>query len=295
MVKTVEATPVQATRGGLGKAMTIESYTPQKLAEALEMLAAEDLTPYAGGTDLMVKERHPKPLLFLHRLRELRELVDDGENLRIGAALTFSELLAHPMTPSILKDAIASIAAPGIRNAGTLGGNIANASPKGDAALICFVADAKLRLASKRGERILPISDFYSGRSQTARAADELLVEILLPKRYLSNYCFNKVGARKALAISRVSFAGLYRESNAVIEHLALAFGAVEDVVVRRPQLDAMLIGKTVEEARRLKQDYIQAYAQAINPIQGRVSASYRKQVCLNLAEDFINSRLQDI
>ncbi|MCL1846878.1 MAG: FAD binding domain-containing protein [Coriobacteriia bacterium] len=271
-----------------------EGYTPRSLAEALEMMATEELTPYAGGTDLMVAKEQGRPFLFLHEVEELRHVVEDEQYLRIGAAVTYAELLNDALTPALLQEAVATIAAPGIRNVGTLGGNIANASPKGDGALVCFATDSLLRLASSRGERIMPISEFYRGRGQTALEPDELLVEVLLPKVWLASgdHGFCKVGGRKALAISRVGFAGLFSLEDNRVAHLALAFGAVEDVVIRRPELDALLIGKTVAQARETVAEYLAAWDAALCPVQGRVSAAYRKQVCLNLTADFLDRHL---
>jgi CO/xanthine dehydrogenase FAD-binding subunit len=271
----------------------VNAYTPTNLQAALDALSSERLIPYAGGTDLMVKERHEAPFLFLNRIEELRRLTEDDEHLRIGAALTYRELLAHPLTPLLLKEAVSSIAAPAIRNTGTLGGNVANASPKGDGALVCFVSDSLVRLVGAGGaERVLPIAEFYQGRGRTVRRPDELLVEILMPKRWLAGFRYCKVGARKALAISRVSFAGLCAVEGGVVAHLAMAFGAVEDVVVRRPELDRLLIGRTLDEARALKEEVLAAWDEALVPLKGRVPAEYRKRVCLNLARDFLEGSL---
>jgi CO/xanthine dehydrogenase FAD-binding subunit len=232
--------------------------------------------------------------LYLHRIPELRQLVREGELLRIGAGLTYGELLARKEIPELLHTAITRIAAPAVRNAGTIGGNIANASPKGDAALVCCVTDCTLRLLSVRGERLVPIGEFYRGRGTTVREPDELLVEILMPTRWLAedpahlSFVFEKVGGRRALAISRVSFAGLMAVRDGRIAHLASAFGAVEDIIVRRPAIDALLIGSTLSEARARIPEWIAALSEALTPVRGRVSASYRKQVCLNLARAFV-------
>lgn len=268
----------------------VNGYLPTSLNEALKIRAAGDVIPYAGGTDLMVAERRDGDYLFVNKVPELKIIKREGETLRLGAACTFTELLEHPNTPALLKDALALIAAPAIRNEGTIGGNIANGSAKADSALIFFVADAKLKLASVRGERIIPIREFYLGRKQLALMPDELIVEILLPTRWLEHYFYQKIGARKALAISRVAFAGLLSVEDGIVRHCATAYGSVSDVIIRREDVDAMLIGKTVEQARALKSDYLAAYREAIVPIRGRVSAEYRKTVCLNLLEEFLTS-----
>jgi len=267
-----------------------DSYLPVSLEEALHIRATTDAIPYGGGTDLMIKAKPDASYLFLNKVPELRGIVDDGNYIRIGASCTFTEVAENPLCPPILRDAICQIAAPAIRNLGTIGGNIGNGSPKADSALIFFVTDSKLRLMSVRGERILPIKDFYLGRNKLALEADELIVEVLMPNPGSSRYYYRKVGAREALAISRVSFAGLLDIKDGRIKNCAVAFGAVSDVIIRRDDLDAMLIGKTVEEAMSLTADYIGAYDTAITPIRGRVSEKYRKDVCINLLREFLKS-----
>jgi len=268
----------------------VNGYTPASLKEALEIRAAHDVIPYAGGTDLMIGEKRTGAYLFLNRVSELKRVFLEDGILHLGAGCTFTELIEHKMTPALLKEALRLIAAPAIRNEGTIGGNIANGSAKADSALVFFAADAKLKLASVSGERVLPIKEFYLGRKKLDLRGDELITEVLLPTRWLEHYYYQKVGARKALAISRVAFAGLMHIENDVIEHCATAFGAVSDVIIRREDIDAMLIGKTVAQARDAKGDYLGAFERAIVPIKGRVSAEYRKTVCLNLLNDFLVS-----
>lgn len=268
----------------------VNSITAKSLKQALELRANPELIPYAGGTDLMVDADKDASYLFLHNVPEMRQIAVDGEYIRIGAACTFSEIIENPIVPAILREACSKIAAPAIRNLGTVGGNIANGSPKADSALIFFVTDAKLRLASAKYERILPIKEFYLGRKKLALAPDELIIEILMPKNNLDNYYYKKIGARNALAISRLSFAALLRVEDGKITSCATAFGAVGDVIIRRGDIDAMLVGKTIKEAKAAKQDYLKAFDEAIIPIRGRVSAEYRKDVCMNLLEDFLES-----
>lgn len=269
----------------------VNSYQATSLKEALDILEKEAVTPYGGGTDLMIKAAENANYLFLNKVPEMKSIVKDNEYIRIGAACTFTEIIASELTHPILKEAVAQIAAPAIRNLGTVGGNICNGSAKGDSALIFFATDAKLRLVSNRGERILPIASFYLGRKKTVLQADELLVEILMDRRGLNNYYYKKVGARNALAISRVSFAAILTVEKDRIVNCITAFGAVSDVIIRRPDIDAMLINKTIDEAKAVKEKYLATYAQAIVPIKGRISAEYRKSVCMNLLRDFLESK----
>jgi CO/xanthine dehydrogenase FAD-binding subunit len=269
-----------------------DGYAPTSLSDALRLLAGEELVPYAGGTDLLVSEARSRPFLFLHRVLELKRFDAGEQGYFIGAGLTYTELLDDERTPAILRRAIATIAAPALRNLATIGGNIANASPKGDAALVLMAADAVVHLVSAREERQIPLREFCVGRGRTLRRPDELLVGFTMPRQWLKGGRFEKVGERAALALSRVSFAGLYAEDAGRVTHLATAFGAVEDTIVRRCDLDAQLIGATVPEARELAANYVSGYSAALKPICGRVSAAYRKQVCINLLCDFLVEKL---
>jgi len=264
-------------------------YLVDNLADALKIRSEIDVTPYAGGTDLMVNAKEDAVYLFLNRIPEMQRIYSDEQYIRIGAACTYTEIFENSLSPQILKDAIDYLAAPAIRNMGTAGGNICNASPKADTALIFYVADAKLRICSAMGERILPIENFYLGRGKTVLQKDELLVEILVPKQGLEHYYYKKVGARQALAISRVAFAGLFKTENEIITRCAMAFGSVADTVLRFRDLEALFVGKSIAEAKSLRSQFIASYDQAIVPIRGRVSAEYRKSVCMNLLDDFLN------
>jgi len=286
----------------------VGSFAPSSLQEALDLRRNPELIPYAGGTDLMVEAKEGAKYLFLRGIPEMKRITEDDEFIRFGAACTFTEVIENRLTPAILKEACLSIAAPAIRNAGTLGGNIGNCSPKADSALIFMVTDSKLRLTSAEGERILPIKDFYKGRNKTSLAPDELIIEILMPKHGIGNYYYKKVGARNALAISRVSFSGIIEfeeiesehlneglspapngiKKHLVIKNIATAFGAVSDVIIRMPEIDGMLIGKTIAQVKEIKEAYINAWSEAIVPIRGRVSELYRKDVCMNLLRDFL-------
>lgn len=266
----------------------VNGYMPASLQEALEIRAHHDVVPYAGGTDLMVENRPGVTYLFLSRVPELRKITEDEAYIRIGAAVTFTEALADSRVPQLMKEAVSRIAAPAIRNAGTFGGNLGNGSAKADSVLIEFVADAKLRLVSLQGERIVDVDQFYLGRKKLDLRPDELIAEILLPRQGLEHYAYTKVGGRNALAISRVSFAGVFAMEDGRITNVAAAFGAVADTVLRYKDVEAMLIGKTIDEAKALKEEYLRAYAERMVLTRGRVSAEYRKGVCLRLLGDFL-------
>lgn len=266
----------------------VEFYQPASLREALDIRAKRIVIPYAGGTDLMINNDGNSTFLFLNRVPEMRRIYEDEKYIRIGAACTFSEMLCSEIVPELMKEAVGQIAAPAIRNIGTIGGNIGNGSAKADSVLICFAADAKLLLSSQTGSRVVNIEDFYLGRKKLDLNEDELIVEVLIPKADLRGYYYKKVGARNALAISRISFAGIFAMEDQRITKAACAFGAVADVVLRFRELEERLIGKSLMEANSIKGDVLRAYDEAILPIKGRASTEYRKAVCMNLLKDFL-------
>lgn len=264
-------------------------YIPETLAEALKIRSENQVVPYAGGTDLMV-EALPASYLFLNKLSELQKIEQEGEVLHIGPGCNYTMLLNHPAVPKVLKEALIRIASPATRNRGTIGGNICNASPKADSVLILYAGDAELKLSSIAGERIIPVEEFFTGRGKTILRDDELLTDIRLPLKGLEDYYYYKVGARRAMAISRIAFVGLLNTENGQISRVAAAFGAISDTILRYREFEAMLLGKTLPEATALKPAFLAKYQEAIVPIRGRVSAEYRKQVCMNLLADFLNS-----
>jgi len=268
----------------------VNSYIAGSLREALEIRARETVRPYGGGTDLMIEGADDAVYLFIGKIPEMKQIILDDTYIRIGAECTFTEIIDNELIPEMLKNACLGIGGPAVRNLGTVGGNIANGSPKADSALIFFVTDSILRLVSVRGERLLPVRDFYLGKKKTALQSDELIAEVLLPRINYDNYYYKKIGARNAQAISRVSFAGLMNFSDGRITSCATAFGSVSDVIICRDDIDAMMTGKTIAEASAAKDAYIAAYDEAIIPISGRISAEYRKAVCMNLLVDFLES-----
>ena len=268
----------------------VNGYFARTIDEALKIRAEHKVIPYAGGTDLMVENPPSPTYLFIGKVPELRGIRSDDSYIRIGAAVTFTEALRSDLTPQFMKEAVSRIAAPAIRNAGTFGGNLGNGSAKADSVLIEYAMDAKLRLLSLRGERILPVEEFYRGRKQTALAEDELIAEILLPKTGYQDYYYQKVGGRSALAISRVSFAAVFEKKEGKITKLNAAFGAVAPTVLRYRELEREMIGRSIEEAHGHCGEYLKAYSDRMQLTEGRVSAEYRKAVCMRILSDFLES-----
>ncbi|BCJ34318.1 carbon-monoxide dehydrogenase medium subunit [Actinocatenispora thailandica] len=185
---------------------------PRGLAEALAIRARRpDAVPIRGGTDLMVElnfdRGRPGALLDLGRLDELDGWDRDGDTIRVGAGLPYQRIVAELATAlPALAMASRTVGSPQIRNRGTVGGNLGSASPAGDAHPPLLVSDASIEVASVRGARRIPATEFYQGVKRSALAADELIVAVHLPAA-AGPQQFAKVGTRNAMVIAVCSLA----------------------------------------------------------------------------------------
>ena len=182
--------------------------------EALARRAQEpDLVPICGGTDLMVDinfdRSRPRGLLDLSGLPELNDwsLVDEGRILRLGAAVPYTRFIEelHDHCPALAM-AARTVGSPQIRNRGTVAGNLATASPAGDAHPPLLATGARIEVASARGARLVDIDDFFLGPKRSALAPDELIRAVLIPV-VRGPQQFAKIGPRNAMVIATVSFA----------------------------------------------------------------------------------------
>lgn len=270
---------------------------PKTLKEALAFRSQVRCTVVAGGTDLYVrfknKEGVPPELgenvLYLMGVSELSHMKNDGAVLMIGATATLSSILDHALTPSLLKQAIRQIGGPGIRNMGTLAGNIANASPAADAVCALVALQATVRLQSLAGSREMLLEDFILGVRKTALRSDELITAILVPLSPWDVSTFRKVGGRKADAISKVSFCGLAKWNQGKLVDIRIALGAVAVKVVRDAAFEATLRRQALP---KLDVEAIAAhYAASIAPIDDqRSTKEYRHDVATNLVRTFVRS-----
>jgi CO/xanthine dehydrogenase FAD-binding subunit len=278
----------------------VTAYRFDCLDETVSQLNREDCAIIAGGTDVMVlhKSRRgvppkfSKPIVFIDHLSELKQVYQTDKDLHIGACCTYTELLEHPLIPQPIKSAIKTIAAPAIRNRGTLGGNICNASPAGDMLPLLYVYNAKVLLRSVNGDRFVAISDFIQGPRRIQRLHNEIVTEIILPSvlEEGTDVIFEKVGNRNADAIAKVSFAGFIRISKERIEDIRFAFGAVGPTMVRSRDIEKKLIGKTLPLADADMNTIVAAFDKIIRPIDDqRSTAVYRKTVALNLLRYFLS------
>jgi CO/xanthine dehydrogenase FAD-binding subunit len=187
--------------------------TPRSLDEALDLKAERpDAVPIEGGTDVMVElnfdRARPTTILNLNELAELKGWSREDGTLRLGAALTYTEAMEAPLRDELpaLAEASRTVGSPQIRNRGTLGGNLGTASPAGDALPPLLVEGAEVELASRRGVRRMPLTDFIVGPKQNALQPDELILAAVLQPSG-ARQTFMKVGPRNAMVIAVCSLA----------------------------------------------------------------------------------------
>ena len=268
--------------------------TPASLADAFAFLAGSTVeapvTPIAGGTDIMVRitgeiGEPPGRMIDLSRLAELRGITVDGAAIVIGAATTYTEIrrsdACREHLPALV-EAAATIGAAQIQNRGTLGGNIANASPAGDTLPVLLALDAVIVVGGPRGERTIPAADFWVAYRRTALAPDELILRVRIPVAGGREARFRKIGTRRAQAISKVVLALAWRESGgaraAIWSDVRLALGSVADRPIRASATEAVLEGAmpTPETADAAAE----SLAAEIHPIDDvRSTADYRRVV----------------
>ena len=268
----------------------VDAYYPQSLQDALEIRKDHSVIPYAGGTDLMVRENHENPFLFIGGLEELQKIDTDGDRLVLGGACTYAELLKDSRLPEALRKAVEGVAAPAIRNLGTIGGNICNASPAGDTLPVLYAMNAEVVLESSSGKETLRIEDFITGVKKTRLKETQLLTRILIPADH-SGYSYTKMGARKSLAISKLVFAGVHQMDKGIIKDVGIAFGAVGPTILRSREAEQKIIGCSREELDI--PSILREYEKLIHPIDDqRSTAEYRKKTCLNLLKEYLSTGL---
>lgn len=275
-----------------------ELRAPRTLADALDAMAHEPgvWRPFAGGTDLMVLFEAGtlahKKFLSVWQLPELKGVEITDQHVTLGALTTYTDVQRHELLRREFPALVAAARETGgwaIQNRGTLGGNIANASPAADSppALICY--DAALELVSSAGARWVSYDEFHTGYKQTIMRADELISRVRLPRapRDLKSY-YRKVGTRRAQAISKVCLSAAARMVGGRVESVRIALGSVAPTVVRCARTEELLRGHTIDED--LIKAAREAIAQEIAPIDDiRSTANYRLRVAANLLEDFLS------
>jgi CO/xanthine dehydrogenase FAD-binding subunit len=276
-----------------------ELVVPRTLGEALALLRDEPgvWRPFAGGTDLMVlleagKLEHRKFFSIAH-LPELRGVETSDGHVSLGALTTYTDVRRDGVLSRefpMLAQAARETGGIAIQNRGTIGGNIANASPAADSPPALLAYDAEVELVSAEGTRWVAYEDFHTGYKQMLMRADELIARVRLRRpREGARHFYRKVGTRRAQAISKVCFAGLVESEGGVLTNVRVALGSVAPVPLRCRRTEELLTGKRIDG--ELKRPALEEIAREIAPIDDmRSTARYRARVAQNLLAEFLSS-----
>ncbi|MGD0843353.1 MAG: xanthine dehydrogenase family protein subunit M [Geobacteraceae bacterium] len=236
----------------------------------------------AGGTDLVPRINYyklkPEVLVYIGNLG-LEYIWEKGGRLLVGAATTLAEIAASGKVAKkagALAEAAGLAATSAVRTTATIGGNLANASPAADLAPPLLAMDAELRLQSEKGERLVPLKDFFKGPGKTVLNPGELIIEVSLPFRR-GRCVFLKLGRRKALSLSVVNTAVRLEMSGSTCREARIAVGAIAPTPIRCIEAEALLAGRSID--RELIGLCAETAIAAGRPLDDRrASAWYRKE-----------------
>jgi len=269
----------------LGFGRTMAGLAPLDVESVIAGLAADpDAQVLAGGTDFMVEvncgHRRPRSVISLRRVAEMQQWSVEGEVVRIGAGVPYSRIERGAIAElaPCLAQAARTVGSPQIRNAGTIGGNLATASPAGDTLPPLAALEATVEVAGPDGRRRLRIDELVVGPKRTSLDGGELIVSVDVPivaghQEYL------KVGTRNAMVIS---IAGVALVMDVAGRSIRCALGSVGPVPIRATGAEAFVTGRIDWDAGRLSDDDAAAFgvmvAEASRPIDDhRSSAEYRR------------------
>jgi CO/xanthine dehydrogenase FAD-binding subunit len=260
-------------------------YRPSTLDEALCYMQSGCVKALAGGTDLVIalreRELEASGLVDLSLVEELRGISVKPDGLHIGAMTTFTQIQNSAEVGGIcpmLAQAASMVGSPQIRNTGTIGGNLANAATAADTVPVLMAMDAQAVVMRSGDTRLLPVTEIPTGLNATCLAPDELIVEFVLNPRPGAFMDFEKIGRRKALAISRINMALVMECQDGVIERAAAAFGAVGKTAYRAVPVEAFLAGKVLSNAC-IEEAAAVAEQMVAEVLQGRKTTPYKKKL----------------
>jgi CO/xanthine dehydrogenase FAD-binding subunit len=286
-----------------------EYHTGNTLEDALVFMGQHgpETKIVAGGTDLVLlmkkKQAMPQRVFSLLNLKELDFVRAEGRTVRIGSLIRHADLAQHGLLKddfSILCQASGLIGSWQIRNVGTLGGNLCNASPSADSAPPLLAFDARIVIAEAGTQKEIPLSDFFTGPGTTVLEPHQILKEIVLVRpQNRSAGCYHKLRRRKAvdLSLASVAFQAETDSDGRILAKVAIGMGGVAPTPIRAPEAEAVLIGRTYADALEKIDDCVAAAVAATRPIDDiRASAAYRRSVVASYvrqsAEKVLNTLL---
>ena len=255
---------------------------PRTVDEALALLGEDAWRVLAGGTDFypgLGNRPLAEDVLAISGIGALRGIDTDDDFITIGAGTCWTDIVRHDLPPAFdaLRQAAREVGSIQIQNAGTIGGNLCNASPAADGVPALMVLDACVELRSRERTRRLALGDFILGNRRTALAPDEMLVSVLVPRRSAyGRSAFVKLGARRYLVISiAMAAARLVVDGAGRVSEAAVAVGACSAVAQRLGALEQALIGRVAD--RSIAEAVEARHVDGLSPIDDvRASSEYR-------------------
>ncbi len=232
---------------------------PETLEEAVKLKGEnKELKIIAGGTDVLIKLRHGSwdgvELLSLKKVKELDFIREDEDGfIEIGATTCFSKVFRSPIVQEHLRSlgqGAVSVGGPQIRNMATIGGNVCNGAVSADSAPSLFAFNGQVKLQSSRGQRIVPITEFYKGPGRVFIEEDEILVSLLIDKEYYegtkSEYI--KYSNRKAMDIAMLGICTVARIEDGIFKDVRIALGVAAPTPIRCEEAEIYAVGKAATE-----------------------------------------------
>lgn len=282
----------------------MDMYSPSTVEECLYFLHEEEKSSrlLAGGTDAVVRMKdgyfRPEIWINLKRLDELRFISEAENGIHIGPLTTHTDIVKSELLQEkadVLVGASREVGAVQLQNMGTLGGNLATASPAGDTIPALYVLDAKIEISSFHDKKVVPIHEFFTGPGRTVLKQDEMISNIIIqPQGENEIGIFEKLGPRKAQSISIVNVAINLKMGENRRECLSgkIAFGSVGPTIIRSKKCERMLTLGPLDETAI--QNIAGAAWKEVMPISDvRGSAKYRRSMASALLERGLHRLMQ--
>ena len=274
----------------------VKCFMPQTLEEALKIRKETGAQPLAGGSDLMVANSRgagitpafKKPVMIIAGLKELKGIRKLGDGtVEIGALSTSVEIASSDVAHPLLRDAASRMGAIALRNSSTIGGNIGNASPKGDMPQPLILLDAEVELTSVEGSRRIKVDDYIIATKKTAIHDDELITKVIIPPVDFTHIFFRKIGMRRANAISKLTLSAAATVKDGVVVDFRASSGAAGPKVERNRKVEVLLIGKKLAELESVKEAFLDAWCNEV--IAPHAMPEYRRNTTRRMLNYFID------
>ncbi len=274
------------------------AYNGSSIEQVLELLEKHKgkAKIIAGGTDIIIHLREekisPEILIDISKIEKLKKIECEGNRIKIGSAVTYTQIVEDKLFRDNLYGLYKSckmVGSPQIRNKGTIGGNVANASPAADSIPPLIALGSELKIASTRGERSVNVEDYFSNNAVYGLKENELLIGIEFDKiKENEILSFSKLGLRKALAISRITLSmliGLDNEQR--IENIRVASGSIGKYPMREIDVEKALLGRKINDDTS-KLAIMALHKSMDQRLKGRSTYPYKRRAVISLMEEVI-------